>query len=68
MKLKSPASGKRLGLDNDFSDSNSSTKNHKLHSRHSGKKALERIARKWASRGFYSTPSAAMSVLLEISE
>jgi hypothetical protein len=28
------------------------------------RKALKQIARKWAARGYYSTPSEAMSVLL----
>ena len=65
MKRKSPASGKRQGLDNDFDNQNSSTKNHKLHSSHNGKKTLERIARKWTSRGYYPTPSAAMKALME---
>ena len=28
-------------------------------------KVLEQIARKWAARGYYPTPSAAMKVLME---
>jgi len=58
MKRKSPASGKRQGLDNDFTESNSSTN-------HANLKSLEQLSRKWAARGYYPTPSAAMQVLLE---
>jgi hypothetical protein len=60
MKRKSPASGKRQGLDNDFdfSDSHSSTNPTNL-------KTLEQLSRKWAARGYYPSPSAAMKVLME---
>ena len=58
MKFISPASGKRQGLDNDFSDSNSSTKLPNL-------KTLEQLSRKWAARGYYPSPSAAMQALME---
>ena len=68
MTQKSPASGKRQGLDKDFDDQDSSTNSHKLHAGHNGKKTLERIARKWTSRGYYPTPSAAMAALLGVSE
>ena len=64
MKPKSPASGKRQGLDKDFGESNFSTRPTKLPSCRNGHKVLERIARKWASRGYYPTPSAAMQALL----
>lgn len=60
----SPASGKRQGLDNDFRESNSSTKSRKLNATRNGRKVLKQIARKWATRGYYSTPSEAMRVLL----
>jgi hypothetical protein len=50
MTQKSPASGKRQGLDKDFDDQDSSTNSHKLHAGHNGKKTLERIARKTTLR------------------
>jgi len=65
MKLISPASGKRQGLDNDFDDQNSSIKPTTLTISRNGKKTLKQIARKWAARGYYSSPSEAMRVLLE---
>ena len=65
MKRKSPASGKRQGLDNDFDDQNSSTKPTKLTTCRNGKKTLKQIARRWAARGYYSSPSEAMKVLME---
>ncbi len=58
MKRKSPASGKRQGLDNDPHKFDSSTNPTKL-------RTLEQISRKWAARGYYPTPSAAMKVLME---
>jgi hypothetical protein len=64
MKRKSPASGKRQGLDNDFDEAYSSTNPHKLHTRRNRQKTLARIARKWAARGYYPTPSEAMVALL----
>ena len=64
MKTKSPASGKRTGLDFNTHTSNSSTKPTNLNTTPNGRRVLERIARKWASRGYYPTPSAAMRVLL----
>ena len=64
-QLKPPALRQQgQGLDNDFDDQKSSTKKHKLHSSRNGKKTLERIARRWTSRGYYPTLSAAMSALL----
>ena len=65
MKTKTPASGKRQGLDNnDFCKSDSSTKPNILNTTPNGRRVLERLARKWVSRGYYPTPSAAMRVLL----
>lgn len=64
MKTKTPAPGKRTGLDNDSGELNSSTNPTKLNTTRNGKKTLQQIARKWASRGYYPTPSAAMKVLL----
>ena len=64
MKTKSPASGKRTGLDDDSQKIDSSTNFHKLTTSLNGNKTLKQIARKWASRGYYSTPSEAMRVLL----
>lgn len=65
MKLKSPASGKRQGLDFDTHKSNSSTKPTNLNTTRNGRRVLEQLSRKWASRGYYPTPSAAMEALLE---
>ena len=60
---KAPTQGQRLNLDLRKSDS---TKNpHKLHTSKNGQRTLRQIARKLASRGYYSTPSEAMKVLLE---
>ena len=50
MKLISPASGKRQGLDNDSHEIDFSTNPTKL-------RTLEQISRKWAARGYYPTPS-----------
>ena len=66
MKLISPASGKRQGLDNDFDDQDSSTKPTKLTTSRNGNKTLNQIARKWPARGYYSTPSEAMIALLGV--
>ena len=60
-----PAPGMGQGLDNDFDDQNSSTKPTKLTTGCNGKKTLKQIARKWAARGYYSTLSEAMRVLLD---
>lgn len=43
---------------------NFSTKPTKITNSRNGRKTLKRIARKWAARGYYSTPSEAMSALL----
>ena len=40
------------------------TKPDKMDTSRNGHKVLEGIARKWASRGYYPTPSAAMQALL----
>lgn len=64
LKQTSPASDKRTGLDFETSNSNSSTKPTKPNTTQNGHKTLDRIARKWASRGYYPTPSAAMRALL----
>lgn len=65
MKLESPTSGERTGLDFDTCESNSSTKPTILNTSHNGKMVLEQLARKWVSRGYLSTPSKAMWALLE---
>ena len=41
------------------------TKPTKLNTSRNGHKVLEGIARKWASRGYYPSPSAAMKALTE---
>ena len=64
MKLKSPASGKRQGLDYDICKSNSSTKPTKLNTTQNGRKVLEQLASKWVSRGYYKTPDRALRALI----
>jgi hypothetical protein len=65
-KQKTPALGHgRQGLDNDFDNQDSSTKPTKLTNSRNGRKALNQTARKWAARGYYSTPSEALKALLE---
>mgnify|MGYP006928232623 CR=1 FL=1 len=65
MKTKSPASGKRTGLDDDSQKIDSSTNFHKLTTSLNGNKTLKPIARKWAFRGYYPSPSKAMKALLQ---
>ena len=65
MKTKSPASGKRRGLDDDSQKIHSSTNSTKLNTTRNVRKVLNQLARKWASRGYYSTPNEALRVLLE---
>ena len=59
-KRKSPASGKRQGLDNGFDRSNSSIKlkgmNHQ--------KTLQAIANKWVERRCYDTLDRALRALI----
>ena len=52
-------------LDTNFRESNSSTKPTKLTTCRNGKRTLKQIARKWAARGYYSSPSEAMKVLMD---
>ena len=63
MTEKAPTRKQRLNLDTRNSDS--TKKPHKLPTGNNGRKTLQQIARKWASRGYYSTPSEAMKALLE---
>ena len=60
MKRKSPASGKRQGLDNDSHKIDSST-NHKEISH---LKTLQEIADKWVDRGCYGSSDRALRALI----
>jgi len=65
MKTKSPASGRRQGLDDDsqnFQSGTIPTESTNSRSRH---KLLEQIAQRWANRGYYPTPTTAMEALTE---
>ena len=62
MNEKAPTRGQRLNLI--LGGTDNSTSPRKLKGNNS-LKTLEQIARKWAARGYYPTPSAAMRVLLE---
>ena len=61
MKRKSPSED---GLIQELNGPNFSTKPTKFTNRRNGRKTLERLARKWAAWGYYSTPSEAMNALL----
>lgn len=63
MNEKAPTRKQRLNLDSRKSDS--TKKPHKLPTSKNDRKILRQIARKWASRGYYSTPSEAMQALLK---
>ncbi len=63
MKLKSPASGKRTGLDFDTCDSNSST-NTKKRKGINHLKTLQDISNKWVKMGCYKTPDRALRALI----
>jgi hypothetical protein len=64
MKLKSPASGKRQGLDNDFGESNSSTLKLKKSKGINHIRILNEIATKWVAKGYYSTSGRALEALI----
>ena len=61
MKQKSPSEDRLI---QELKSQNISTKPTKLTNGRNDRKSLKQIARKWAARGYYSTPSEAMSVLL----
>ena len=61
MKRKSPSENRLI---QELKSQNTSTKPTKLTNGRNDRKSLKQIARKWAARGYYSTPSEAMSVLL----
>jgi hypothetical protein len=61
MKRKSPPEDRLI---QELKSRNTSTKPTKLTNNCNGRKTLKRLARKWAARGYYSTLSEAMSVLL----
>jgi len=65
MKQKSPASGKRQGLDNDFDEANSSIKPTILTIGCNGKNTPKQIARKRDVHVYCSSPSQAMKALLQ---
>ena len=60
-KRKSPSEDRLI---QELKSQNFSTKPACITNSRNGRKTLERLARKWAARGYYSTPSEAMSVLL----
>ena len=62
MNEKAPTKKQRLNLDTRESDYTNIPTNINV-SQKDGK-AYVRLARKWAARGYYSTPSEAMNVLL----
>ena len=64
MKLKSPASDKRQGLDNDFDNSNSSTITHTIPKVIGRLETLSAIATKWVDKGCYETPGRALQALI----
>jgi len=63
MKIKSPASGKRQGLDNDFGESYTSTKSKKL-KEISHIRTLKEIGDKWVDRRYYKTLDRALRALI----
>ncbi len=65
MKNSAPAAQGEQELNLDRCKSKFSTKPTKLITDRNGKKTLKQIARRWAARGYYSTPSEAMKVLME---
>jgi len=60
-KRKSPSEDRLI---QELKSRNTSTKPTKFTNGRNDRKSLKQIARKWAARGYYSTPSEAMSVLL----
>jgi len=62
---KSPSEDRLI---QELNSPNFSTKTTKITNSRNGRKTLERLARKWASRGYYSTPSEAMNALLGVPE
>jgi hypothetical protein len=60
-KRKSPSEDRLI---QELNSPNFSTKTTKITNSLKGRKTLERLARKWAARGYYSTPSEAMNALL----
>ena len=64
MKRKSPASGKRQGLDNDFDDPNSSTYRPEKLKTINHLSTLQDIAVKWVDRRCYPTLDRALRALV----
>jgi hypothetical protein len=64
MKLKSPASGKRQGLDNNFDESNSSIKTFRKPSVTNHLSTPQYIAEKWVDRCCYHTIDRALRALV----
>ena len=60
-KRKSPSEDRLI---QELDSQNISTKPACIANSRNGRKTLKQIARKWAARGYYATPSEAMSVLL----
>ena len=63
MKIKSPASGKRQGLDNDFDESYSSI-TFKKHKEINHIRILKEIGEKWVDRRCYRTLDRALRALI----
>ena len=61
MKRKSPSEDRLI---QELNSQNISTKPTCITNSRNGRKTLKRKARKWAARGYYSTPSEAMNALL----
>ena len=61
MKRKSPSEDRLI---QELDSQNISTKPTCITNNRSGRKTLKQISRKWAARGYYSTPSEAMNALL----
>ena len=61
MKRTSPSEDRLI---QELNSQNSNTKPAKFTNGRNSRKSLKQIARRWAARGYYSTPSEAMSVLL----
>jgi hypothetical protein len=66
MNENAPTRKQRLNLDTSASDYNIRSANHNISQK--DHRAFMRLARKWAARGYYSTPSAALSALLECTD
>lgn len=66
MNEKAPTRKQRLNLDSSVSDYNTSSTNHNISQK--DRRAFVRLARKWAARGYYHSPTEAMQALLEGAE